>query len=183
MERNSTWWQGFGKLISKSKSKSKIWPPLFKCSVCRECTNPRHNMGFKCSVWSIKQISTHVNWITHRLNFQTSQTTHGGNPCAWQGKKAEVYIDNFIVKSPDISNNCNQTNAAINLMIRLISRPQDPNDPILRKDIISRKKFIAEGKLEEEKLVLGWKINTRSLIIFLPRDKYLKWGEDIDFHC
>jgi hypothetical protein len=100
-----------------------------------------------------------------------------------QGKKAEVYIDNFIVKSPDISNNCNQTNAAINLMIRLISQPQDPNDPILRKDIISRKKFIAEGKLEEEKLVLGWKINTRSLIIFLPREKYLKWGEDIDFHC
>jgi hypothetical protein len=40
--------------------------------------------------------------------------------------------------------------------------------------------FIAKGKLEEEKLVLGWKINTKSLVVSLPHDKYLKWEKDID---
>jgi hypothetical protein len=43
------------------------------------------------------------------------------------------------------------------------------------------KKFIAEGKLEETKTVLGWIINTRNLTISLPPDdKHIKWITDIN---
>jgi hypothetical protein len=41
------------------------------------------------------------------------------------------------------------------------------------------KKNTAEGQLEEMKLILGWIINTRSLSISLPKDKFQCWTSDI----
>eukprot|EP00956_Cyclotella_meneghiniana_P043301 scaffold263033_cov169-Cyclotella_meneghiniana.AAC.1 len=42
----------------------------------------------------------------------------------------------------------------------------------------ARNKFIAEAGAEELKIVLGWKINFRTLKIFLPENKYIAWTAD-----
>jgi hypothetical protein len=38
----------------------------------------------------------------------------------------------------------------------------------------------AEGTLEEEKLVLGWLVNTRNLTLSLPKDKFENWTSEIN---
>jgi hypothetical protein len=42
------------------------------------------------------------------------------------------------------------------------------------------KKFMAEGRMEERKTILGWNNDSRSLSISLPPDKHTKWVEDIE---
>jgi hypothetical protein len=42
------------------------------------------------------------------------------------------------------------------------------------------KKFLAEGRMEESKQILGWIINTRSLTLALPTEKHAKWTKDIN---
>ena len=49
---------------------------------------------------------------------------------------------------------------AIALAIHTIFRPVNTQDPIERDDVISVRKLLAEGKLEEVKVVLGWEIDT-----------------------
>jgi hypothetical protein len=41
------------------------------------------------------------------------------------------------------------------------------------------KKLVAKGQMSEVKTVLGWTINTRSLLLQLPFDKHKKWTKDI----
>ncbi len=62
---------------------------------------------------------------------------------------------------------------------RLLSSIEQQN-PIPRNEIISLKKFRAEGRMEEVMKVLGWIINTRSLTTSLPHDKHSKWSSSID---
>jgi hypothetical protein len=41
------------------------------------------------------------------------------------------------------------------------------------------KKYRAEGRMEEQKTVLGWIVNTRTLKISLPPHRHLKWSQEI----
>jgi hypothetical protein len=91
-----------------------------------------------------------------------------------------MYIDDSITIAPDIDVQVTRVSYAVPLAIHSIARPLDESVSLPRKDIISMKKFIAEGRMEEKKTVLGWIINTRSLFISLPPDKHKKWVEDID---
>jgi hypothetical protein len=70
-------------------------------------------------------------------------------------------------------------NSVLILAIRSLSRPVDENDIIPRKDIISTKKFKAESRMEEQKTVLGWVLNTRTLSIHLPHETFDNWLNDI----
>jgi hypothetical protein len=83
----------------------------------------------------------------------------------------DVYIDDINGIAPDIGTNASRVNRAIALAIQTVARPISPKDPIPRDPIISRKKLLAEGKMDECKVVLGWYIHTRSLLISLPIDK------------
>jgi hypothetical protein len=82
--------------------------------------------------------------------------------------KVDIYIDDSIGIALDIDDNPRRVSYAIPLVIHSIARAEDPLDPIPRKDIISLKKLLAEGHMEETKCILGWIINTRSLSISLP---------------
>jgi hypothetical protein len=93
--------------------------------------------------------------------------------------KTDIYIDDTIGIAPDIGDNVLRFSKAIPLVIHTLARPTISSDPIPRKDIISMKKFAAEGQMEETKTILGWLINTRALLIQLPIDKHLKWTTDI----
>jgi hypothetical protein len=91
----------------------------------------------------------------------------------------DVYIDDNIGVTLDLGDNAIHLCRAIPLAIRTIARPLVDSDVIPRKDIISLKKFEAKGRLEEVKKILGWIINTRSLSITLPDDKFKAWSSDI----
>ncbi len=89
--------------------------------------------------------------------------------------KVDIYIDDSIGIALDANDNSRRVSYSIPLAIHWISRAADSLDPIPRKDIISLKKLLAEGRMEEMKSVLGWEINTRSLSISLPSDKHRNW--------
>jgi len=91
----------------------------------------------------------------------------------------DIYIDDNLGVVPDIGDNTKKMNRVIPLAIHTLSRPEDPNDIIPRRDIISMKKFKAEGRLEEVKKVLGWDLNTRSMKLSLPADKLRNWTNDL----
>jgi hypothetical protein len=46
-------------------------------------------------------------------------------------------------------------------------------------DSISRSNTAAEGHVEEVKMILGWTLDTRRLLLLLPRGKYEEWSADI----
>jgi len=148
----------------------------------KQCIDSRHLMGH----WDTGTLADplldslhHPSPLPMDIPFKQSKPMIIGIPMNNKGK-TDVYIDDFISVTPDISDNCNRTSAATILAIRSLSRPLDNSDPIPRKDIISLKKFIAEGSLEETKIILGWKINSRALLISLPTEKPTKWKSDID---
>jgi hypothetical protein len=93
--------------------------------------------------------------------------------------KVDIYIDDTIGITLDNQDNIQCVSAAIPLAIHTIARPLDPLDTIPRKEIISLKKFSAEGRPSELKTALSWSINTRSLLILLPMDSYTSWSQDI----
>ena len=62
---------------------------------------------------------------------------------------------------------------AVPVMIETLARPLAPSVPLLLSVLISQKKLTAEGHQSELQTVLGWSINTRSLMISLPRHKWL----------
>jgi hypothetical protein len=94
--------------------------------------------------------------------------------------KIDLYIDDNIAIALDMQDNIQRVTKTVIATIRAVSRPLDPNDQIPRKDIISLKKFTAEGTPSETKIVLGWLFNTRLLKISLPEHKYKAWNTDID---
>jgi len=93
--------------------------------------------------------------------------------------KVDVFIDDTIAVTPDLNQNTTRVTRAVPLAIHSVARPVEPSDDIPRLDIISAKKLQAKGAFEEVKIVLGWLINTRSLLISLPKDKHQKWSQDI----
>jgi hypothetical protein len=91
----------------------------------------------------------------------------------------DIFIDDNIGFVLDSNDNALRMIRAIPLAIRTISQPLDASNVAPWKDIIWMKKYKAEGRLEETKKVLRWIINTGSLRISLPDDKFRDWSRDI----
>ena len=90
--------------------------------------------------------------------------------------KTNVYIDDNIAIGPDLPGVPEKLEAAIPLTIHTITRPLDDDEPILRHNMISLSKFLANGSLTETQIFLGWLLNTRELKIYLSEDKYKSWS-------
>ena len=54
-----------------------------------------------------------------------------------------------------------------------MSCPLDLNEPIPRETMEAMKKLEAEALLQEIKMILGWEINFRRLLIKLPENKFI----------
>ena len=95
----------------------------------------------------------------------------------------DSYIDDILGICLHIGDNAKRVSAAILLTIYLIAHPGSATDhPIPHNYMLSLKKWLAEGRQEESKTVLGWVVNTRSLLVSLPDDKfdaYKKQVQDI----
>ena len=92
----------------------------------------------------------------------------------------DAYIDDIPTFAPDLGENRHRASAATLLAMDVFERPVAEDEPIPRDDLASVNKLIAEGGLAEEMTLLGWRINTRSLLISLPDDKQVAWSNSID---
>jgi hypothetical protein len=99
-------------------------------------------------------------------------------PLDTQGK-VEIYIDDGITAILDINDSKLRGTNAMALAIHTICRPISDNELIQRDDCLSLSKLAEEGTLSESATVLGWKIDTRSLLISLPADNFNSWSSDI----
>ena len=92
---------------------------------------------------------------------------------------ADGYVDNLITAVLDFLRATNRARHAVPLALDVINRPVNNDDPIPRDNILSRRKLIAEGGLEEIKTVLGWRIDTHAFRIYVPEDKATRWILDL----
>ena len=94
----------------------------------------------------------------------------------------DSYIDDLVGVCLHMKDNAIRTSSSILLSIFLLARPFCPNDTpsnISHNYMLNATKWLAEGRLEETKIVLGWWINTRKFIVAIPSDKYLAYSKQI----
>jgi hypothetical protein len=64
--------------------------------------------------------------------------------------------------------------------IHTTSRPHAGSaKPITRRSILAQAKLIAKGTPAEMKIILGWLMDTRRLLLSLPADKHKTWRAEI----
>ena len=91
----------------------------------------------------------------------------------------EVFLDDMILVVPDLFDNLHRARSVLALVITLLERPVSLDEWIKRDPLLSFQKFRAEGKLTERQTILGWVLDTRSLVICLPQDKAVAWSNSI----
>ena len=85
------------------------------------------------------------------------------------------YIDDIITAILDIKNWIYKGHYSAPLVVHTASRPQTDSDPPPRAKATSIRKMDGEGTLNEVKIVLGWRVDTRQFKIYLPSKKADKW--------
>jgi hypothetical protein len=95
--------------------------------------------------------------------------------------RSDCFIDDIIIVMIDRVGQILRHSSACPLAIHVAMRPNagKEQDPIPRRDTLSKDKLEAEGAPAESQIVLGWRINTRLLRLQLPFDKYTAWTSDI----
>ena len=95
--------------------------------------------------------------------------------------RVDGFIDDLINVFLDTPQNCRMQPHVVPLAMHVTSRPHagDDVEPIPRRPILSIPKLVAEGSPAEIQTVLGWRIDTRRLLIALPNDKYEAWVGDL----
>ena len=93
----------------------------------------------------------------------------------------EMYLDDLIGLGIDLpgTDNIHRSERAPLLAIHTCARPLHPKEPILRKNMASLDKLMAEGGLSEIKNILGWTWDFRRHIISLPTNKYVAWSDNL----
>jgi hypothetical protein len=93
----------------------------------------------------------------------------------------DLYLDDIVGLTLDVpgSNNLERLAGAHLLAIATTARPSHDEEPIPREPMEARNKLVAEATPEEIKLILGWKMDFRSLIISLPDNKHIAWSKSI----
>ena len=84
--------------------------------------------------------------------------------------EASIYgfIDDIITITVDDEHWIDRAKIAALLVIHTLFRPLQPSEPLKRYDPLYLRKMVGKGQLAENKICLGWDINTHSLRVFLP---------------
>jgi hypothetical protein len=94
--------------------------------------------------------------------------------------RTDSFIDDLIRVFLDTPLNREKEPHAVPLAIHVTSRPHmGADEPVNRREIVSAPKLEAEGGPAEEQVVLGWILQTRTLLIILPSDKFGAWSSDL----
>jgi hypothetical protein len=98
--------------------------------------------------------------------------------------RVDGFIDDLICVFLDTPSNRSKAPHAVPLAMFVTSRPHAGEDaePIVRRNILSLPKLLAEGTPNERQIVLGWMLDTRSLLVQLPEDTFVAWLQDV-CHC
>ena len=92
---------------------------------------------------------------------------------------ADVFIDDVITVGVDIGNNVEKLMAAPCTVMHALAHATDEKTFLPRQDFIAADKNEAEGAPEEVKVVLGWQLNTREMLIKLPDHKFKAWSSQL----
>ena len=92
---------------------------------------------------------------------------------------ADNFIDDIFMAAAAISDNHKRITHAVPLALECLFSPTSTNDATPRSEIINQIKHLAEGPPAEIKIVLGWKINTRTFQVHLTANKHMDWTRDI----
>jgi hypothetical protein len=93
--------------------------------------------------------------------------------------KSEVFVDSFLPVAINLMDNACHISAAAPLAVHAVGCQISPHKPIPHDDLFSFTKLKAEAAMSKTKLALGCLINTRSLVITLPENKFLGWTTSI----
>ena len=94
--------------------------------------------------------------------------------------KADVYVDEIITIAADIKDNLERITKAPVTVMHAVADNAKATGKIKRNDIVALDKMLGEGAPEEEKICLGWILNTRSLQVRLPSHKAVAWTSQIN---
>ena len=94
---------------------------------------------------------------------------------------SEVYIDDTFTQTVDLpgSENVLKAERAVLLAIHALARPIANEEPIPRETMAAMEKLLAEAGMEETKIMLGWLLDFRRLVISLPNNKAVAWSQEI----
>eukprot|EP00956_Cyclotella_meneghiniana_P034348 scaffold103894_cov40-Cyclotella_meneghiniana.AAC.3 len=94
---------------------------------------------------------------------------------------SEIYVDDKLSCALDLpgSDHVDRCAGAALLSIHTIARPLSSHEPIPRETMAAIEKLLAEAGPEELKIMLGWHLNFRTLIISLPFNKAKAWSTEI----
>ncbi|MBM3301327.1 MAG: hypothetical protein FJY85_15405, partial [Deltaproteobacteria bacterium] len=97
------------------------------------------------------------------------------------GSFRDCFIDDVIDCHLGTERNLRRGGKIVPLAVEVMSRPHAGEDvePIPRKPLLSPAKLEAEGRSAEVQIVLGWRVDTRKLIVSLPDDKFVAWSVDL----
>lgn len=90
------------------------------------------------------------------------------------------YIDDLIAMGLNSDDNIQRSQHALPLAVHTIFRPLHHEETHQRKDPLSLRKLSGEGRPEEHKTILGWRVCTRTFRISLPKEKSTSWIHDIN---
>ena len=94
--------------------------------------------------------------------------------------RSDDFIDDIVRVFLDTRESREREPHIVPLCVYVSNRPHGgKSEPITRRENISPEKHSAEGTPAEQQVVLGWGINTRKFIVFLPFDKHKAWTNDI----
>ena len=94
--------------------------------------------------------------------------------------KADVYVDDIITVAVNRNDNLHRiVRAPITVIHAVVDNANIKSNWVRRKDMITDDKMETEGAAEEEKICLGWILNTRSLLVRLPVHKSIAWKSQI----
>jgi hypothetical protein len=102
------------------------------------------------------------------------------NPGIEKVGKSDVYVDDIclvgVIKDNETEDRLKNS---ILLALEIVGRPIYEQEPLIRDELASKSKLLAESGLSETKCMLGWEFNTRKLSIKLSDDKYSVWARQI----
>ena len=119
-----------------------------------------------------------VNYLDDSIPF------HAGQPLAVDVETKprgfhDVYLDDMVQVFTDTPEHLDRSPGIVPLVLHMLVRPVAPDEPIHRTEILAADKMKAEGAPSETMRVLGWLLDTRRLLLILPRDKFLGWTKQI----
>ena len=93
--------------------------------------------------------------------------------------KSDVFVDDIITVGVDIDNNLAKIVAAPCTIMHAVAHKANGDTFIPRQDLIADDKNEAEGGPEETKVILGWELDSRRLLVKLPSHKFIAWSSQV----